>query len=223
MEEAIAKFQKRATTVTERSIPIEDLGGYKSPAIVICPNPAFKPSISDLHGFKYPTRDLFNMRTPFSEKYKYLFNKTPVRSLFEAFSYTEDDLEIKAFGTTLNEGDNQVKTFNSIIDLHMTMNFELKKIRTENNGICHLIQSRNIENWKEKGGFITVQYKKSLSVSDVPKSFRIYFVERDEWQGKNIYPYDKRNIYRKIIFSQTRINNSNLKFRILIEYIEFSY
>ena len=219
MEEAIAKFQKRATTVTEKSIPIEDLGGYKSPAIVICPNPAFKPSISDLHGFKYPTRDLFNMRTPFSEKYKYLFNKTPVRSLFEAFSYTENDLEIKAFGTTLNEGDNQVKSFN----LHMKMNFELKKIRTENNGICHLIQSRNIENWKEKGGSITVQYKKSLSVSDVPKSLKIYFVERDEWQGKNIYPYGKRNIYRKLLFSQTRINNSNLKFRIVIEYIEYSY
>ena len=67
MKEAIEQFKKEATTVTERSIPIEDLGGFKSPAIVVCPNPAFKPSISDLHGFAYPTRDLFNMKTPFSE------------------------------------------------------------------------------------------------------------------------------------------------------------
>ena len=78
MEEAIGKFQRKATTVTERSLSIEDLGGYKCPAIVICPNPACKPSISDLHGFKYPTRDLFNMRTPFSEKYKDLFTKASV-------------------------------------------------------------------------------------------------------------------------------------------------
>ena len=104
MAEAIDKFQKKATTVTERS---KDLGGYKSPAIAICPNPAFKPSIFNIHGFKYPTRDLFNMRTPFSEKYKYLFTKTTVQSLFDAFSY-DDEVEFKSFGTTLNEGDNQV-------------------------------------------------------------------------------------------------------------------
>ena len=97
MEEAIGKFYKEAITVTERSIPIKDRGGYNSPAILICPNPAFKPSISDLHGFRYPTRDLFNMRTPFSEKYKGLFTKTTVRSLFEAFSYTDNDLEFKDF------------------------------------------------------------------------------------------------------------------------------
>ena len=106
MKEAIEQFKKKATTVTERSIPIEDLGGYKSPAIVVCPNPAFKPSISDLHGFTYPTRDLFNMRTTqFSEKYKYIFNKTTIQSQFDAFSYA-DDLVFKAFGTAFHEGDN---------------------------------------------------------------------------------------------------------------------
>ena len=92
----LPNFKEKAKTVTERSISIEDLGVYKCPAIVICPNPACKPSISDLHGFEYPTRDLFNMRTPFSEKYKDLFTKTPVRSLFDALSYAED-LEFKYF------------------------------------------------------------------------------------------------------------------------------
>ena len=176
MEEAIAKFQKRATTVTERSIPIEDLGGYKSPTIVICPNPAFKPSISDLHSFTYPTRDLFNMKTPFSEKYQYLFNKTTVRSKFDAFSYA-DDLVYKAFGTAFNEGDN-------LLDFgDVKINIEFKKVRTAYEGVCYVIQQRNVENWKENGGFGTVQYKKTLSVSDRPKGFKIFFVERDEWQG----------------------------------------
>ena len=194
MKEAIEKFQKGATTVTERS---KNLGGYKSPAIVICPNPAFKPSISDLHGFKYPTRDLFNMRTPFSEKYKDLFTKTPVPSLFDTFSYTDEDLEFKAFGTTLNEGDNLVK----FEEWDWIMNFELKKVRTTHYGACHVIQPRNIKNWNEEGGTITVQYKKTLAISDAPKSFLIYFVERDEWQGKNICTYGKHNLLPKLLSS----------------------
>ena len=187
MNEAIEKFKKEATTVTERSIPIDDLGGYNSPAIVICPHPAFKPSIVELNGFKYPTRDLFNMRTPFSEKYKYLFNKTTVRSLFDNFSYA-DDLTFKGYGTTLNEGKNEVNA------LGMVMNFELKKVRTAYSGVCHVIKPRNVDNWNEEYGFLTVQYKKYLSISDVPKSFLIYFVERDEWQGKKICTYGNRNV-----------------------------
>ena len=177
MEEAIGKFQKESITVTERSIPMDRF--HNCPAILICPNPAFKPSVSDLHGFRYPTRDLFNMRTPFSEKFKDLYNHTTVRSLFEAFSYTNDDLEFKAFGRTLNEGDNLVK----FEIRNWTMNFELKKVITAYYGVCHVIQQRNVEDY----GSITIQYKKTLSVSDAPKSFLIYFVERDEWQGKNFY------------------------------------
>ena len=173
MTEAIDKFQKQATTVTERS---EDLG-YKSPAVVICSYPMFKPSISNIHGFKYPIRDLFNMKTPFSEKYKHLFTKRTVRSLFEDFSYA-DDLEFKTYGTTLKEGDNLMK-FGSTI-----MNYVLYRVRTTHDGVCHVVQPRNVENWNERFGAVTVQYKKTLSVSDVPKSFIIYFVERDEWQGK---------------------------------------
>ena len=173
MAEAIDKFQKKATTVTERS---KDLGGYKSPAIVFCPNPAFKPSISEIYGFKYPTRDLFNMRTPFSEKNKYIFNKTTVRSQFDAFSYA-GDLVFKAFGTPFNEGDN-------LVDFGpLKINVEFKKVRTAYEGVCYVIQQRNVENWNEEGGLATVQYKKTLSVSDRPKGFKIFFVERDEWQG----------------------------------------
>ena len=151
---------------------------HNSPAILICPNPAFKPSVYDFHGFRYPTRDLFNMRTPFSEKFKDLYNHTTVRSLLEAFSYTDEDLEFKAFGRTLSEGDNLVK----YKIRNWTMNFELKKVITAYYGVCHVIQQGKLEEY----GSITVQYKKTLSVSDAPKSFLIYFVERDKWQGKNI-------------------------------------
>ena len=173
MAEAITKFQKKATTITEKSKKV----GYQSPAVVICPNPTFKPSISNRHGFKYPTRDLFNIRSPFSEKYKYLLAKTTVRSLFDTFSYA-DDLEFKTTGKTLNEGDNLMK-FGDVI-----INYVLKRIRTTYDGVCHVIQPRNIENWNEQLGAITVQYKKTLSVLDAPKSVFIFFVEREEWQGK---------------------------------------
>ena len=193
MEEAIGKFQKESITVTERSIPMDRV--HNSPAILICPNPAFKPSVYDLHGFRYPARDLFNMRTPFSEKFKDLYNHTTVRSLFEAFSYTNDDLEFKAFGRTLNEGDNLVK----FKIRNWTMNFELKKVITAYYGVCHVIQQNSTREY----GSITVQYKKTLSVSDAPKSFLIHFVERDEWQGKNIYP----NFLPKLLSSQSVINN----------------
>ena len=149
MKEAIAKFQRKATTVTERSIHIDDLGGYKCPDIVICPNPSFKPSISDLHGFKYPTRDLFNIMTPFSETYKYLFNKTPVRYLFEAFSYA-DDFNFKTLGITLNEGDNLLEFDDAKLSI------ALKKVRTTHMGVCHVMQSRNVQNWNERNEMVKV-------------------------------------------------------------------
>ena len=45
MKEAIEDFDKRATTVTTRSINHP----YEAPAMTICSNPPFKPSISKLY------------------------------------------------------------------------------------------------------------------------------------------------------------------------------
>ena len=42
MEDAIKKSEKGATTITSR----RELSGFEYPAIIICPYPGFKPSLS---------------------------------------------------------------------------------------------------------------------------------------------------------------------------------
>ena len=118
------------------------------------------------------------MQTPFSEKYKHLFADKTVRTLFEDFSY-DDDLEFRCLGKILKLGDNE---FN-FTEFETFINVELIKIRTTYDGVCHVLQPRNIMNWDERGGVLSIQYKKTLPTSDVPKSFFLYFVPRNEWQG----------------------------------------
>ena len=181
MMEAIEKSAKEATTISERSVDL----GFEYPDVVICSYPTFKPSVSELYNFKYPTRDLFNMKTAFSEEYKYIYGNKTVRSVFETFSYA-DDLEFWALGNPLKEGSNEIKIADTIVDVG------LKTIRTTYNGVCHVIQARGVKNSDDPGiaalyeriGTISIKYKKTLDVSDIPKSFILYFVARDEWQGK---------------------------------------
>ena len=175
MKEAIEKSVEGETWVNEKSFNL----GFENPAFVICSSPSFKPSISEQYGFEYPTRDLFNMRTPFSEKYKYLFANKTVRNLFEDFTYA-NDLEFRGFGNLLKEGDNEFKIYDMIVNL------ELKKIITPFDGICHVIQARNIQNWNEREGLFTVAFKRSLDVADIPKRFTIYLTKRDNWQGDDL-------------------------------------
>ena len=181
MMEAIVKSERGATTITERSVDL----GFEYPDVVICSYPVFKPSVSELYGFKYPTRDLFNMKTSFTEKYKHIFDNKTIRSVFQSFSYA-DDLEFWALGNPLKEGSNEIRIADTIV------NVGLKTIRTTYNGVCHVIQARGVKNSDDPGlaaqyerfGTISIKYKKTLDVSDIPKSFILYFVARDEWQGK---------------------------------------
>ena len=57
MKEAIEKYQRGATTVTKRSTNID----FEIPALTICANPPFKPSVSKLYNLEFPTRDLFTI------------------------------------------------------------------------------------------------------------------------------------------------------------------
>ena len=181
MMEAIEKSSRAATTISERSVDL----GYEYPDVVICSYPDFKPSVSEVYGVKYPTRDLFNMKTSFTEKYKHVFDNKTIRSVFQSFSYA-DDLEFWALGYPLKEGSNEIKIADTIVDVG------LKTIRTTYNGVCHVIQARGEKNSDDPGlaaqyerfGTISIKYKKTLDISDIPKSFILYFVARDEWQGK---------------------------------------
>ena len=146
MMEAIEKSAKEATTISERSVDL----GFEYPDVVICSYPTFKPSVSELYDFKYPTRDLFNMKTLFSEEYKYIYGNKTVRSVFETFSYA-DDLEFWALGNPLKEGSNEIKIADTIVDVG------LKTIRTTYNGVCHVIQARGLANWVERVGTISIK------------------------------------------------------------------
>ena len=173
MKEAMEKSVQGETRIKERSVNL----GFENPAVVICSSPPFKPSISDQYGFEYPTRDLFNMRTPFSQKFKYLFADKTVRKLFEEFSYA-NDLEFRALGMLLKVGDNEYKPIDSVV-----INLELKKVITPYDGVCHVLQASSVQNWQEREGLITIAYKKSLDKADIPKSFTLYLTKRDDWKG----------------------------------------
>ena len=89
------------------------------------------------------------MQTLFSEKYKHLFADKTVRTLFEDFSF-DNDLEFRILGKLLKLGDNEFK-FGKI-----ELNVELIKIRTTYDGVCHVLQPRNIVNWNEREGVLSI-------------------------------------------------------------------
>ena len=77
MEEAIIKSKRRAKTITSR----QEKSEIEYPAIIICPYPGFKPSLSKK--LDYAAKDLFRFET--SEKL--LFDKKTVPKVFEEYTY----------------------------------------------------------------------------------------------------------------------------------------
>ena len=85
MEDAIKKSEKRATTITSRQTD----SGFEYPAIIICPYPGFKPSLSQK--LEHGAKDLFRYET--SDKH-FVDNKT-VAKAFEEYTYS-DSITISA-------------------------------------------------------------------------------------------------------------------------------
>ena len=57
MKEAINEYQEGAISVTKQEKELN----LEAPALTICPNPSFKPSMSKMHELDIPTRDMFTM------------------------------------------------------------------------------------------------------------------------------------------------------------------
>ena len=165
IEDAIKKSDKRATTITSRH---ED-SGFEYPAIIICPYPGFKPSLSQK--LKYAAKDLFKYET--SDKHLFL-NKT-VSKVFEEYTYG-DSIKISWGGglTLLKEGENKLKYRND------TETITYKKVPTTEIGICHVIY---LKVGRGKKGSLLVEYKDPINSYDVPKGFRVYVLPKNEWQG----------------------------------------
>ena len=81
IKDAIEESQLQAKTLTKRSMTLK----FEPPAIIICPKPAFKPSISRLFNLSSPVRSIF-LGDPW-DKFK---NITDVQELHEEFSDAND-------------------------------------------------------------------------------------------------------------------------------------
>ena len=180
MEDAIKKSEKGATTITSR----RENSGFEYPAIIICPYPGFKPSLSKK--LKYQANNLFSSKTPD----KHLFDNKTVPQVFKEFTYGDsikismpenEKSQTNSF-ILLKEGETKFKIRN------VTQTVELKTVQTAATGICYGIFS-------EMGRGILVEYKDPINSSDVPDRFTVYFLPKNEWQGAVTKNWRGKNIF----------------------------
>ena len=167
MEEAIIRSKREAKTITSRREKSE----IEYPAIIICPYPGFKPSLSKK--LDYAAKDLFRFET----SDKLLFDKKTVPKVFEEYTYGDSitfSAPWKSKFFPLKEGETKFKVGN------VTETITLKKVSTAEIGMCHVIYMKP---GKVKGGQLLVEYKDPINSSDIPDHFSIYVLPRNEWQG----------------------------------------
>ena len=169
IEDAIKKSEKGATTITSR-LRKKDI---EYPAIIICPYPGFKPSLSQK--LDYAAKDLFKSET----SDKHIFDNQTVPEVFEEYTYG-NSITFSFFAPwmslffPLKEGETKFMIGN------VTETITLKKVPTADVGMCHVIYMKP---GKSKLGNFLVEYKDPIYSSDVPNHFSIYILSRNEWQG----------------------------------------
>ena len=96
MKSALEDYFKNSLTVVTRS---EEIKQYEAPAITVCANYDFKPSVQINNNFDFPTRYLFHgknikfllMEDPKTLERVYdLFQNKSVEELFRSSSYADD-------------------------------------------------------------------------------------------------------------------------------------
>ena len=106
MKSALEDYLMNSVTVVIRS---EEITKYEAPAITVCANYDFKPSVQINNNFDFPTRYFFHgknikllaMEDPKTlERVHDLFQNRSVEELFRSFSYA-DDLMFIADGENL--------------------------------------------------------------------------------------------------------------------------
>ena len=169
IEDAIKKSEKGATTITSR----QKKSDIEYPAIIICPYPGFKPSLSQK--LDYAAKDLFK----FEASDKHIFDNKTVPKVFEEYTYGNSitfTFSAPWMSTVfpLKEGETKFMIGN------VTETITLKKVPTADIGMCHVIYMKP---GKVKLGNFLVEYKDPINSSDVPNHFSIYILSRNEWQG----------------------------------------
>ena len=95
MKSALEDYLKNSLTVVIRS---EEITKYEPPAITVCANNDFKPSVQINNNFDFPTRYLFHgkiikfllMDPKTLERVYLLFQNKSVEELFRSSSYADD-------------------------------------------------------------------------------------------------------------------------------------
>ena len=96
MKSALEDYFKNSITVVVRS---EEITQYEAPAIIVCANYDYKPSVQINHKFDFPTRNLFQgkilrflaMEDPKQLDRVYdLFQNRSVEELFNDYTYAND-------------------------------------------------------------------------------------------------------------------------------------
>ena len=171
MEDAIKKSEKGSTTITSR----QENSGFEDPAIIICPYPGFKPSLSQK--LEYAAKDLFKLKT----QDKSFFNNKTVPEVFEEYTYGNSikfsTRESSSKFIPLKEGENKFgNKFGNV-----TQTIELKKVPTVDNGMCHVIFLDKVKEGKRT--HLLVEYMDPINSSGVPERFSVYLLPSNEWQG----------------------------------------
>ena len=158
MDDAIEKSKRKATTFTKRSESIE----FEVPAIIICPEPPFKQSVSEKYNLSVPARFVFRLDKSFNNVNDIFGNKT-IQYLHEEFSYAKD-LNFVYHGVDLKPGVNEVDFYGERAEI------ELKIVPTIYSGTCHLMQMKGKPIFHNVfGTVILVGYDKDMNHLDIPK------------------------------------------------------
>ena len=170
-EGAFEEFRTKAITTVVRNEELEQL---VSPTILICPNSAFKPSITKEYQFDYSARSLFwDLKD--SQKVKKIFRDQSVPDVFHNFSYAHDLTFSILSKFVLKPGTNYFDFEKNVTGL-----FELKAIPTVYQGTCHII---DVLGWGWSYWTFDISYNENLSTVDIPKSFNVYITSKKGWQG----------------------------------------
>ena len=168
LTDEILNYTKGGTTLSSRTEEVEFL---KAPYMMLCFHPSFKPSMLQKHGLPEYT-------VHFKDIYKAL--KGMDMETYENFSYKyEKDFEIKL--TTLK--------YTNGTRFYEQINFEIQKVVTFRNGLCHLIKYD--ENVSTTDAKLRLHFSYKGLDSDMPESAKLLLSSPRGWYGIIIddWPY----------------------------------
>ena len=160
--DGILNYLQGGTTLSSRTEKVEYL---EAPYITLCFHPAFKPSMLQKHGLPEHTQH-------FKDLYKALKFKGMDMEMYESFGYKYGkDFDIKLTKLIFTNG----------TILNKPINFEIQKVVTFRNGLCHLIKYD--ENVSTTDAKLRLHFSYKGLDSDMPESAKLLLSSSRGWHG----------------------------------------